>query len=170
MQNAARSTLFRIALVVLLATGSVGLNTGAALAGHLVDVNLTEDGLALNGYDPVAYFTDGRPVLGKSTFEYELDGVTYRFAREDTRQRFIADPHRYMPAYGGFCAYGVRTGRKFEIDPNAWRIVEDRLYLLLNPATKAIWDLERAGNIEIANAIWPKIRPYTDAELERRAP
>lgn len=166
MQTSARKALYWLVILTAFILGPDGRVSAAAL----VDTNLTEDGLAVNGYDPVAYFTEGRPVRGKPRLQYELDGAVYRFEREENRQSFIANPHRYRPAFGGFCAYGVRTGRKFEIDPHAWQIVDDRLYLLLNPATKVIWELERGNNIEIANAIWPKIKPFTDAELERRAP
>jgi len=160
---------FRFLAIACLFFALLGVRADPA-AADVVETNLTERGLAVNGYDPVAYFTDGRPVLGEGRFTYEYDGAIYRFATETNRQSFIANPTRYMPAYGGFCAYGVRTGRKFEIDPDSWRIVDDRLYLLLNPATKVIWDLQRSNNIQIADTIWPKIKPFTDAELERRSP
>ncbi len=139
-------------------------------AGDHVDLNLTESGVAVNGFDPVAYFTDGRPVMGSPQIAHRYKGATYYFANDANRQAFIDDPDMFMPAYGGFCAYGVRTGRKFQIDPYAWRIVDDRLYLLLNPGTQVIWELQRGDNIRIADAIWPKIQPFTDAELEKRAP
>jgi YHS domain-containing protein len=168
MRTATRTTLSRRAILALAGVLSM-LAPAFAAADPVVDLNLGDDRVAVNGYDPVAYFTDGAPVPGDRAYRYEIGGVVYLFSREETRQRFIAEPQRYLPAYGGFCAYGVRTGRKFQTDPNAWRIVDNRLYLLLNPATKAIWDLERAGNIQIANAIWPKIRLLTDAELKRRA-
>lgn len=165
MMPALRPVLFCLVMLALTAMPRTGYGSEA-----IVDINLTDDGLGVNGYDPVAYFADGAPTKGDGRFEYEYEGVTYRFASAENRQTFIANPQRYQPAYGGFCAYGVRTGRKFEIDPHSWRIVDGRLYLLLNPATKAIWELQRADNIEIADTIWPKIRPFTDAELERRAP
>ena len=143
----------------------------AARAAELsIETNLTDDGIAVNGCDPVAYFTKGEPTMGRSALQYEHQGIVYRFASEEHRQTFIANPPRYVPAYGGFCAYGVRTGRKFEIDPNSWRIVDGRLYLLLNPGTKVIWELQRSSNIQIANAIWPTIKPFPDEELEKRTP
>lgn len=147
-----------------------GASAPSASAQQIVDQNQTPDGLGVKGYDPVAYFASGTPTPGLSRHTYEYQGVTYRFANADNRQTFIAYPQRYLPAYGRFCAYGVRTGRKLDIDPNAWRIVEDRLYLLLNPGTQAVWELQRNSNIRIADAIWPKIRPFTDQELLKQTP
>ena len=114
--------------------------------------------------------TDGAPVPGKSALEHEIGGVVYRFASEENRLRFKADPQRYLPAYGGFCAYGVRAGRKLPADPTAWRIVDGRLFLLLNRGTKTIWELDLGENIATADTIWPKISTLSDAELQSRVP
>ena len=134
------------------------------------EVNLTSDRLAVNGFDPVAYFTDGAPVPGNSALSHEIGSVVYRFASEENRRRFKADPQRFLPAFGGFCAYGVRAGRKLPADPTAWRIVDGRLFLLLNLGTKTIWELDLEENITIADMVWPKISSLSDAELQSRAP
>lgn len=160
----------RIGIPILLVTLALIAAAGPGRAEPGVTLHLLEGRIAVSGYDPVAYFTEGAPVPGLRAYEHESGGAVYRFASEENRRRFAADPQRYKPAYGGFCAYGVRTGRKFPTDPTAWRIVDGRLYLLLNPATKAIWDLELENNIEIADAIWPQIVPYTDTELVSRTP
>jgi len=133
-------------------------------------LNLDDDGVAVNGYDPVAYYREGEPQKGDPGITAEHDGALYRFVSTENRQMFLADPEAYAPAYGGYCAYGVRTGRKFETDPESWRIVDGKLYLLLNFGTKAIWDIDRSSNIQIADQIWPEILPYTDAELAKKAP
>ena len=141
-----------------------------ATSDSAVEINLVQNRLAVNGYDPVAYFTDGVPVPGRPALEHEVGGAVYRFASEENRRRFMSDPQRFTPAYGGFCAYGVRAGRKLPADPMAWRIVDGRLFLLLNPGTKTIWELNLGENIVSADAIWPKILTLTDAELQSRVP
>lgn len=170
MPFAPRLPLSWIILSVLLMALAIVAGVAKEAPERSLAVNLSDGRVAVNGYDPVAYFTERAPRPGTSAYEQEIDGVIYRFVSEENRRRFTADPQRYLPAYGGFCAYGVRTGRKFPTDPTAWRIVDGRLFLLLNAATKAIWDLEVRDNIEIADAIWPQISPYTDAELVIRAP
>lgn len=170
MQRTTRFPLSWVMLPILLLALAAIAGLAKEDPGFLTAFNLSDDRIAANGYDPVAYFTDGVPTPGDPAYEHAVDGAVYRFASEENRRRFAADPQRYVPAYGGFCAYGVRTGRKFPSDPAAWRIVEGRLFLLLNAATKAIWDLEVRNNIEIADAIWPQILPYTDEELLSRAP
>lgn len=127
-----------------------------ALAGG--PVNKTWLGNAIEGYDAVAYHTMGEPVEGSGDFEHEWMGATWRFANADHRDLFAADPERYAPAYGGYCAYGVSLGRKPGIDPAAWEIVGERLYLNLNPDIQARWRQDREGYIETADAIWPTIR------------
>ena len=127
-----------------------------ALAGG--PVNKTFFGNAIEGFDPVAYHTAGRPVEGSSDFEYEWMGATWRFANAGHRDLFAADPEKYAPAYGGYCAYGVAIGRKPGIDPEAWDIVDGRLYLNLNMDIQARWHEDVPGYIEKADATWPTIR------------
>ena len=141
-------------IAAILAAALVAL-AGPALAGG--PVNKTWLGNAIEGYDPVAYRTMGEPVEGSSDFEHEWMGATWRFANAEHRDLFAADPERYAPAYGGYCAYGVSLGRKPGIDPAAWDIVDDRLYLNLNLDIPARWRQDRPGYIETANAIWPTI-------------
>ncbi len=115
-------------------------------------------GIAIKGYDPVAYHTERRPVKGSEAFEYEWNGATWRFASAEHRDLFAAEPERYAPAYGGYCAYGVAQGYKPKIDPEAWTIVDDRLYLNLSKQIQNKWEQDIPGYIAQADAIWPTIR------------
>lgn len=155
---------------------SVGLVLAAALVGGVitltdrgmmpnVGINVGESPAAIHGYDPVAYFTQGEPTKGDPAFSYEHDGAVFYFATAEHRDMFAADTAQYMPAYGGFCAYGVTQKQKFDIDPNAWEIVDGRLYLQLDPGTRSIWLDNRDEHIETADAFWPEIREIPAGEL-----
>jgi YHS domain-containing protein len=112
---------------------------------------------AIRGYDPVAYFTQRAPVRGSKEFSHEWRGATWYFASKENRDRFAADPDRYAPRYGGYCAYGVALGSAPEIDPNAWSIVDGRLYLNYNLPTRALWEKDIPGYIRKADANWPAV-------------
>ena len=95
-------------------------------------VNKTSDGVAIKGYDPVAYFADRKPVKGSREFEYFWMGAKWRFSTAGHKDLFIKDPDKYAPKYGGYCAYAVSQGTTADIDPDAWKIVDGRLYLNLS--------------------------------------
>jgi YHS domain-containing protein len=116
-----------------------------------------EDGVAIRGTDPVAYFRAGRPVAGRAEFTHRWQGATWRFATEANRDAFAADPARCAPAYGGFCAWAVAEGYTAPIDPAAWRIVEGRLYLNYSRSIQRRWERDIAGNIAKADANWPRL-------------
>src|SRR5690242_3849729 len=104
-----------------------GLIVGSGLAASLVDpVDKDGKGIAIKGYDPVAYFTQSRPVKGTSSFTHSYMGATWWFVNPEDRDLFVRDPGKYAPQYGGYCAYGVSQGHAVEIDPEAWRIVEGK--------------------------------------------
>ena len=130
--------------------------TGPALAHD--HVNTTWLGNAIEGYDPVAYHTAGAPMEGSADFEHEWEGATWRFISAENRDLFAADPEKYAPAYGGYCAYGVSQGVKPSIDPEAWAIIDDQLYLNLNKNIQARWEKDIPGYIAKADEIWPTIR------------
>jgi YHS domain-containing protein len=127
----------------------------AAFAGSVVFV---DDGAAIRGTDPVAYFTDGRAVPGKAAFEAEWMGATWRFASAAHRDAFKTDPEKYAPQYGGFCAWAVSQGYSAPIDPAAWKIVGGKLYLNYSRSIQSRWALDRSGNIARADRNWPKVR------------
>ena len=136
------------------------LALAAALPAAAADtaLNLDAAGLALKGYDPVAYFRAGGPVRGRADLTASHDGATYRFASAENRDAFLAAPARYLPQYGGFCAWAVAQGDKADIDPEVFRVVDDRLYLNYNRAIGTRWQLDIPGNVSKADANWPAVR------------
>lgn len=154
---------------VLAAAALLWLGGGAAVgAAERVDLNLDAKGVMLHGYDPVAYFTTGKPTRGSERFEATHDGATYRFATAANRDAFLAAPERYVPAYGGFCAMGTALERKLDGDPEVFRIVDGKLYLNVNADVQARWSQDIPGNIRKADAVWPKIKNEPAAALNAR--
>ncbi|MCV6586689.1 MAG: YHS domain-containing protein [Marinibacterium sp.] len=143
---------------------SLAVATTSIAAG--VDVNATTTGLALRGYDPVAYFTDGAPTEGDLNITAVYNDATYRFASEENKATFEANPEAYAPAYGGFCAFGTAMGFKFDGDPEVWKIVDNRLYLNLSPAVQERWETDVPGFIDQAETQWDVIEDKTPAELQ----
>ncbi len=111
----------------------------------------------ISGYDLVAYFTEGKPVKGNGYNVVDFRGVTYAFASEENKEMFEANPEKYVPAYGGWCAYGVAVGKKFVADPEVWKIVKGKLYLNLDRNIQAKWNEDIPGHITTADANWTEI-------------
>jgi YHS domain-containing protein len=130
-----------------------------------VEVNTDAMGLMIRGYDPVAYFTEGRPVPGRSDIPVEYGGAKYLFSSTKNRDAFEADPEKYVPQYGGYCAFGVSEGKKFDIDPASWRIMDGKLYVNLNPVVLEMWSKDTNKYLEKSEKNWPKIRGKAPAEL-----
>lgn len=128
----------------------------AAAAGP--DVNATITGLALRGYDPVAYFTNGKPIPGDYRITARYNEATYRFATQEHKILFEADPVKYLPQYGGFCAFGAAQGVKVDGDPAVWKIVDHKLYLNLAPPVFDRWSEDIPGYIKSANDNWPSLK------------
>jgi YHS domain-containing protein len=118
-------------------------------------------GVALKGHDPVAYFTDNAAVRGSDAFTATHDGVTYKFASAANRDAFVAAPARYLPRYGGFCAYGAAEGYKADIDPRAFSIVEGKLYLNYDSDIRTKWEKDVPGYIGKADRNWPAVSRST---------
>ncbi|MGF1622626.1 MAG: YHS domain-containing (seleno)protein [Rhodomicrobiaceae bacterium] len=116
---------------------------------------LGTQGVAIRGYDPVAYFTEGAPKQGKSEFTAEHEGARWQFASAENKALFEADPAKYTPAYGGFCAYGVAQGYLVKIEPDAWSIRDGRLYLNYDQSVQAQWSEKPAEYIAQADDKWP---------------
>jgi YHS domain-containing protein len=146
--------LMVVAFALLLA---VAIDAPPASAGDVVNSSFFS-GVAIKGYDPVAYFTMGRPVEGSRDYEYQWMGATWRFASAENRDVFAADPAKYAPQYGGYCAYAVSQGATADIDPAAWHIEGGKLYLNLSPQVQSIWLKDIPGYIAKADANWPKIK------------
>jgi YHS domain-containing protein len=114
-------------------------------------------GVAVGGYDPVAYFTAKKPTPGKAEFTHEHDGAMWRFASAANRDAFKAEPGKYAPQYGGYCAWAVSQGYTAKGDPNAWSVVGDKLYLNYNTAVQLGWEVSKAANIKKGDANWPTV-------------
>jgi YHS domain-containing protein len=120
------------------------------------------NGIALDGYDPVAYFVEKKAVAGSSEFTVEHKGSVFRFASAANRDRFRATPDAYAPQYGGYCAYGTAAGYKAKIDPAAWSVVDGKLYLNYDAKVQAEWNKDRTGDIVKADHKWPEVSKQTN--------
>ena len=144
------STRWSALIVLLLALAPT------AIAGK-VDPVYQQGGLAIRGYDAVAYYQQSAPVKGSSQFSYQWRGATWLFASAENRDRFQADPERYAPQYGGYCAYAVSKGHTASIDPEAWKIVDGKLYLNYSKGVQKKWEQDVPGNIVKADKNWPDL-------------
>jgi YHS domain-containing protein len=125
--------------------------------GRPINTTGSSDGLAIRGYDPVAYFRDRGPRIGKPEFQVRHGGATWRFASAEHKALFEATPERYLPAYGGFCAYGTSRGYLVKIEPEAWSIVDGRLYLNYDLGVRQTWLGRTPTYIARADANWPRL-------------
>jgi YHS domain-containing protein len=123
-------------------------------AGDLVNVSGASK-VAIDGFDPVAFFTDSRPVNGDPHISTTYEGATYYFATEEHRKLFAQNPGQYAPQYGGFCAYGAALSALFPVDISTWQIRNGKLYLNLNPEILKAFNADFNGNIAKAEKNWP---------------
>lgn len=131
-----------------------------------VDMNADANDVAIGGYDTVAYFTVGKAAQGSSEYTATYKNAIYQFASAENRDLFRATPEKYAPQYGGFCAFGVTMERKFDVDPKAFKIVDNKLYLNLNADVQKRWLTDTNGFIDTADNNWGSIKSKTDAQLE----
>lgn len=148
-----RSGLIAVAIV----TGSLFLTPVTVKAGESPVYTGFLSSLAVNGYDPVAYFKEGRPVEGKSDHTLEYKGAEWHFASQENREAFRQNPDQYAPQYGGYCAWAVAQGYTAKGDPMNWRVVNGKLYLNYNADIQTRWERDIPGNIKSAEQNWPRI-------------
>lgn len=117
------------------------------------------------GYDLVSYHSEGKPVRGDGNNLVVVDGVTYLFANEENKNAFEKNTEKYLPAYGGYCAFGVSVNKKFVGDPEVWKIVDGTLYLNLDRNIQKIWFEDIPGNIVKAEQNWLNIKDKAPADL-----
>lgn len=129
------------------------LSASAAMA--LSPINKSWTGVAIEGYDTVAYFTEAKPVKGNSEFTHKWMDATWRFASAENRDRFAEAPEMYAPQYGGYCAWAVSQNDTAGIDPKAWKIVDGKLYLNYSLKIQAKWAKDIPGHIEAGDRNWP---------------
>lgn len=115
------------------------------------------EGIAIGGYDVVAYFVEGRPVAGRPEHALKWRGAVWLFAGPETLMAFEMNPRAYAPRFGGYCAYALSQGKLATGDPQAFAIRDGRLYLAHTPALLALWSADPAARIEAAEAQWPAI-------------
>ena len=132
---------------------------------NLVHMNLDEEGIALRGYDPVAYFTEGEPVEGQKTHSFVWNDATWYFATAENRDAFSQDPEKYAPANGGYCTFGIVLRKKFDGDPQVWSVLKSRLYVFLNEDVQQKFLQDSAGNLQRVSANWPIIQFKDPEEL-----
>jgi len=139
--------LFGAVMVLLALQGCAGVT-----ANTIVDGDDTR--LGLKGHDPVAYFTDGKHMLGDANIKTDHDGVTYRFVNEEHKNLFGRSPDRYAPQYGGFCANGIVYGIPWGGDPDSWRIVNDRLFIFGGEGSRRYWSMDEKRNLDLGDQYW----------------
>lgn len=116
-----------------------------------------KNGIAISGYDAVAYFAESKPVEGKTDFSFDWKEAKWLFSSQANLDAFKANPTKYAPQYGGYCAYGVSENHKSPTDPNAWTIVDDKLYLNYSKKVKELWSKDIPNRIQKANELWPSL-------------
>ncbi len=132
-----------------------------------VFVSVDSVGLALQGFDPVAYFTDGKPVKGKPEVRSAYRGATYYFASESHRRMFEENPAKYEPQFGGYCGYAASINKISPIDPNFWEILDGRLVLQHNQKAWDLWHRDAPGNLKKADSNWPGLAEKNGKPITR---
>ncbi|MGI9287789.1 MAG: YHS domain-containing (seleno)protein [Pseudomonadales bacterium] len=148
----------RFMIAMLLTFSSLNLFAG-------VDTGTDDNDVVLAGHDTVAYHTEGKPVLGKPDITAVYNGAIYRFSSTKNRNNFVANPAKYAPAYGGYCALGTSLGKKFQVDGKAFEVVDGQLYVNKNLKVYKSWKKDIPGNLKKSEANWPKIRDIAANEL-----
>lgn len=138
--------------------------TAGVLSAFAQQEIFSKSGEAINGYDPVAYFNENKPIKGKKEYSLEWKGANWLFSTDQNKKDFMANPEKFAPQYGGFCAYGTGdgTGHKAPTSPEAWTIVDGKLYLNYNKDVQALWKKEQKKYILQADKNWPTVKLERD--------
>ncbi len=128
-----------IVIVAAVIVGAMFVSPQFSAKRQFADYNVDSDKVAIHGYDTVAYFTEGKPMKGSAEFEHAWQDTRWQFASATNRDLFTANPDRYAPQYGGYCALGLSAGEYADIDPNAWTIVDGKLYLNKTLEYRVAW-------------------------------
>jgi len=154
MKMFASKRLLRLFVFIVAAFAAAPLVAGYAAVDP---VNKNLFGTALKGYDAVAYFNEGRPVKGKDEFRHDWMGAKWYFASASNRDEFAKSPEKYAPQFGGYCARAVGHGSTANIDPEAWKIVDGKLYLNYDKSVQKMWEQDVPGWIQKGNENWPRL-------------
>ncbi len=148
-----------VKVITLVAASLLFLTTNAFSA------DFTNSNVGAGGYDVVAYFTEGNAKRGTGWHVAEHEGTTYLFSSKKNRKEFMKNPDRYLPQYGGYCAYGVAVGKKFYADPTIWKVVDGKLYFNLDSKIQKKFEKDVPGYITKADTNWPKVQNENPAGL-----
>ncbi len=154
-----RRMVLLVSLALLFAVSGRAASATEPVARVVVDAQ----GVAIGGHDPVAYFREGRAVIGSAAYAHRWNGAVWRFATAEARALFAADPEAYAPQFGGWCAFAMSQDRLAAGDPLVWRIVEGRLYLNCSARAQRDWEADLAANIARGQAVWARRRPLLPA-------
>jgi YHS domain-containing protein len=149
MHSLSRRSFVALAVAGVFYCGAATAQNASLIPGRRV---------ALKGYDPVSYFTEGKPEKGSSEFTFAFDDSTYWFKSTEHQALFAADPEHYAPQFDGYCAVQLSRGRKVEADPQAWAITDGKLYVFSGKGGVPIFRQQTAGVVEKAGENWPKLR------------
>ena len=138
-----------------LVIAAIGAFATMAHAGEVA--NIDKKGLALQGYDPVGYFTDGKPVKGSPEFATTYKSATYQFASAEHKALFDNSPAKYEPQFGGFCGYAASINKLAPIEVEYFQVLHDRLVLQHNEKAWKLWHQDVEGNLKKADANWPAL-------------
>lgn len=141
--------------VLIVAIGLISLVSAVSAQKSAV---YAPHGIALDGYDAVAFFEQGKPVKGSSLYSFNWNGANWLFADKSDLEKFIKTPENFAPQYGGYCAYGTAQGHKAPIEADTWSIVDHKLYFNYDQKVKDKWVQHRAAYIDSANKNWPRIK------------
>ena len=143
-----KSRLFLLALFLTISFASIAQTSEV----------FQKDGIAINGYDAVAFFTEQKPIKGDKQFSYSYNSVDWLFSNSANRELFKTSPEKYVPQYGGYCAFGTADGHKAPTQAETWTIVDDKLYFNYNLKVKDLWNKNMKANIEKADKNWPTVK------------
>lgn len=153
-----RPAMMAYVVIALAVVGVAFFSTFSAKSG-IAAYNVDSDNVAIQGYDTVAYFTEGKAVKGSGEFEHVWEDAKWRFASVANRDLFATNPDRYAPQYGGYCALGIAAGEFAHVDPEAWTIVDGKLYLNKSKKHMEIWRDSTATHLWISDHNWTENRP-----------
>ena len=163
-----KNSFIATSMAVALAFGGAALMTAGSSFAYdqtsTAAINVDAGHVILKGYDTVSYF-QGKPAMGDKRFAVKHDGATYYFASAENMQTFQSNAEHYVPQFGGFCAMGAALGKKLDVDPSSYKVVDGKLYLNVNAEVFKKWSADVPGNISKANANWPSIKDKAPSSL-----
>ena len=148
--------ILRLFLIGVILFSVLGIVSAQRFQGKYFN-NTNDNEVILNGYDPVAFFTDNKPVKGNSNFQFKYNDATYYFASQENLNLFEGNPEKYQPQFGGWCAYAVSLGRIAPIDVNTFSIINGRLVIQHNQRAVNGWNKDAQGNLQLADKYWPEV-------------